>query len=74
MASNVKDKDNFNIASLFFQVDLLTETRLTKIAIQGFNLNGVVSFLRTFTVQTSDDGVNFNTYQKNGQDWVRGEK
>lgn len=55
-----------------FQVDLLTETRLTKIAIQGFNLNAVVSFVKTFTVQTSDDGVNYNTYQKNGKDWVRG--
>ncbi|XP_078378069.1 uncharacterized protein LOC144661244 [Oculina patagonica] len=54
----------------YIQVDLLTETRLTKIATQGFNLNGVSSFAKTFTVQTSDDGVNFNTYQKNGKDWV----
>ena len=55
----------------FFQVDLLTETRLTKIATQGFNLNGRPSFVRTFTLLTSDDGVTFNNYQKNGKDWVR---
>lgn len=55
----------------FFQVDLLTETRLTKIATQGFNLNGVPSFVKTFTLQTSDDGLAFNSYQKNGRDWVR---
>lgn len=57
--------------AFFFQVDLLTETRLTKVATQGFILNGVSSFVKTFTLQTSDDGVTFNNYQKNGKDWVR---
>lgn len=54
----------------YIQVDLLTETRLTKVATQGFILNGVSSFVKTFTLQTSDDGVTFNSYQKNGKDWV----
>ena len=54
-----------------FQVDLLTETRLTKIATQGFNLNGVSSYIKMFTLQTSEDGVSYKTYQKNGKDWVR---
>lgn len=67
-----KVKMSYNAGTpFFFQVDLLTETRFTKIATQGFNLNGVSSFVKTFTVQTSDDGVNFNTYQKNGKNWVR---
>lgn len=57
--------------AFFFQVDLLTETRLTKVATQGFILNGVSSFVKTFTLKTSDDGVTFNSYQKNGKDWVR---
>ena len=55
----------------FFQIDLLTETRLNKIALQGFTLNGLPSFIRTFTLQTSEDGVNYETYQRNGRDVVR---
>ena len=54
-----------------FQVDLLTETRLTKIATQGFNVNGVASYIKMFTLQTSEDGVNFKTYQQHGKNRVR---
>lgn len=54
----------------FIQVDLLTETRLTKISTQGFIFFGVASYIRTFTIQTSEDGVIFKSYKKNGKDWV----
>ncbi|CAH3127383.1 unnamed protein product [Pocillopora meandrina] len=54
----------------YIQIDLLTETRLNKIALQGFTLNGIPSFIRTFTLQTSEDGVNYETYQRNGRDVV----
>ncbi|PFX30431.1 Macrophage mannose receptor 1 [Stylophora pistillata] len=55
----------------YIQVDLLTETRLTKIALKGFTLDGLPSFVKTFTLQTSDDGVNYKIYQRNGRDVVR---
>ena len=54
----------------WFQVDLLNETRLSKIATQGSIVNGVDSYIKTFKVQTSLDGINFATYQKNGEDSV----
>ena len=54
----------------WFQVDLLNETRLSKIATQGSIVNGVDSYINTFKVQTSLDGINFATYQKNGEDSV----
>ena len=57
--------------SFNFKVDLLTETRLTKIATKGFILNGKPAFVKTFKLQTSEDGVSFKTYQQNGRDLVR---
>ncbi|XP_044168283.1 lactadherin-like, partial [Acropora millepora] len=54
----------------WFQVDFMNETRLSKIATQGFKVNGVDSYINTFKVQTSLDGINFATSQKNGKDWV----
>ena len=63
--------NNLRPYHVLFQVDLLTETRLTKISTQGFNFFGVASYIRTFTIQTSEDGVIFKSYKKNGKDWVR---
>ncbi|XP_074624213.1 macrophage mannose receptor 1-like isoform X2 [Acropora palmata] len=54
----------------YIQVEFLTETRLSKIATQGSILNGVDSYINTYKVQTSPDGINFATYQKNGKDLV----
>mgnify|MGYP002260141531 FL=1 len=54
----------------WFQVDFVNETRLSKIATQGSIFNGIDSYINTFKVQTSLDGVSFATYQKNGKDWV----
>lgn len=54
----------------WFQVDFMNETRLSKIATQGFKGNGVEGYINTFKVQTSLDGINFATSQKNGKDWV----
>lgn len=48
----------------------MNETRLSKIATQGFKVNGVDSYINTFKVQTSLDGINFATSRKNGKDWV----
>ena len=48
----------------------MNETRLSKIATQGSIFNGVDSYINTFKVQTSLDGINFETYQKNGKEWV----
>ena len=48
----------------------MNETRLSKIATQGFKVNGVDSYINTFKVQTSLDGINFATFRKNGKDWV----
>ena len=48
----------------------MNETRLSKIATQGFKVYGVDSYINTFKVQTSLDGINFATSQKNGKDWV----
>ncbi|XP_068726517.1 macrophage mannose receptor 1-like [Montipora capricornis] len=54
----------------FIQVDLLTETRISKIATQGFILHGVDSYISAFKLQACEDGINFYTYQKYGKDWV----
>ncbi|XP_074624200.1 uncharacterized protein LOC141882148 isoform X4 [Acropora palmata] len=54
----------------YIQVDFMNETRLSKIATQGFKVNGVDSYINTFKVQTSLDGINFATSRKNGKDWV----
>ena len=48
----------------------MNETRLSKIATQGFKVNGVDSYINTFKVQTSLDGINFATSRKNGKDLV----
>ena len=48
----------------------MNETRLSKIATQGFKVHGVDSYINTFKVQTSLDGINFATSRKNGKDWV----
>ncbi|XP_015760775.1 PREDICTED: macrophage mannose receptor 1-like [Acropora digitifera] len=54
----------------WFQVEFFNATRLSKIATQGSILNGVGSYINTFKVQTSLDGINFVTYQKNAKDSV----
>ncbi|XP_015776212.1 PREDICTED: uncharacterized protein LOC107354273 [Acropora digitifera] len=54
----------------WFQVEFLNKTRLSRIATQGSIFNGASSYINTFKVQTSLDGINFATYQKNGKDSV----
>ncbi|XP_044179085.1 uncharacterized protein LOC114946811 isoform X1 [Acropora millepora] len=54
----------------YIQVEFLNKTRLSKIATQGSIFNGAASYINTFKVQTSLDGINFATYQKNGKDSV----
>ena len=48
----------------------MNKTRLSRIATQGSIFNGASSYINTFKVQTSLDGINFATYQKNGKDSV----
>ena len=52
-------------------MDFITKTRLTKIATQGYKQNGVEKFVRTFTLQFSDDQQTWSTFHENGRDKVK---